>query len=272
MADSGELFALLKNLVENAVDHSPEGGTVRISLTHGGVRVEDEGQGVAEHQRSQVFERFWRAADNTKPGSGLVNLQVTATYTCTTNIKLCSKPVTVTGFVLTGPDAGNYTLSQPSGLTANITKADLLVTGLTAQDRAYDTGTVAGLVGTPAVQALLTDVVTLQGSAAGAFANKAAGANKAVTVTGLSLASGGDNDNYRLVLPTGEGVPSHQVAGEATLQCLEGRLRVDAEGREQVLEAGQLLYVPGGLPYAITALRPASALLTIALKPSTAKE
>ncbi len=71
MADSGELFVLLKNLVENAVDHSPQGGTVRISLTHGGVRVEDEGQGVAEHQRSQVFERFWRAADNTKPGSGL---------------------------------------------------------------------------------------------------------------------------------------------------------------------------------------------------------
>lgn len=71
MADSGELFVLLKNLVENAVDHSPQGGTVRISLTHGGVRVEDEGQGVAEHQRSQVFERFWRATDNTKPGSGL---------------------------------------------------------------------------------------------------------------------------------------------------------------------------------------------------------
>jgi signal transduction histidine kinase len=71
MADSGELFVLLKNLVENAVDHSPHGGTVRISLTHGGVCVEDEGQGVAEHHRSQVFERFWRAADNQKPGSGL---------------------------------------------------------------------------------------------------------------------------------------------------------------------------------------------------------
>lgn len=71
MADSGELFVLLKNLVENAVDHSPQGGTVRISLSRGGIRVEDEGQGVAEHHRSQVFERFWRAADNKKPGSGL---------------------------------------------------------------------------------------------------------------------------------------------------------------------------------------------------------
>lgn len=71
MADSAELFVLLKNLVENAVDHSPNGGTVRIRLARTGICVEDESQGVAEDQRSQVFERFWRAADNKKPGSGL---------------------------------------------------------------------------------------------------------------------------------------------------------------------------------------------------------
>lgn len=71
MADAGELFVLLKNLVENAVDHSPTGSTVRITLTPRGVSVEDQGKGVPEHERSQVFERFWRAADNTRPGSGL---------------------------------------------------------------------------------------------------------------------------------------------------------------------------------------------------------
>jgi O-glycosyl hydrolase len=31
-----------------------------------------------------------------------------------------NKPVTVTGYALTGADAGNYTLAQPAGLTANI--------------------------------------------------------------------------------------------------------------------------------------------------------
>ncbi|MDV7391605.1 HAMP domain-containing protein, partial [Arthrospira platensis SPKY1] len=31
MADAGELFVLLKNLVENAVDHSPRGSTVRVT-------------------------------------------------------------------------------------------------------------------------------------------------------------------------------------------------------------------------------------------------
>jgi signal transduction histidine kinase len=71
LADAGELFVLLKNLIENAVDHSPQGGIVRITLTPSGICVEDQGKGVAEDQRTQVFERFWRAPDNTKPGSGL---------------------------------------------------------------------------------------------------------------------------------------------------------------------------------------------------------
>lgn len=31
-----------------------------------------------------------------KPGSGLANIEVTATYNCTTNIKLCAKPATIT--------------------------------------------------------------------------------------------------------------------------------------------------------------------------------
>jgi signal transduction histidine kinase len=70
-ADAGELFVLLKNLVENAIDHSPSGGIVRISVTPWGLCVEDQGKGVAEHHRAHVFERFWRASDNTKPGSGL---------------------------------------------------------------------------------------------------------------------------------------------------------------------------------------------------------
>jgi signal transduction histidine kinase len=71
LADAGELFVLLKNLIENAVDHSPPGGIVRITLTQRGLCVEDQGQGIAEHQRKLVFERFWRAPDNARRGSGL---------------------------------------------------------------------------------------------------------------------------------------------------------------------------------------------------------
>ena len=40
-----------------------------------------------------------------------------------------AKPVTAAGFTIGGADAGNYTLTQPAGLTADITGAPLVVTG-----------------------------------------------------------------------------------------------------------------------------------------------
>ena len=70
-ADEGELFVLLKNLVENAIDFSPAGGTVRIRLLMDRLHVDDEGSGVPPDQREKVFERFWRATQGDRPGSGL---------------------------------------------------------------------------------------------------------------------------------------------------------------------------------------------------------
>ena len=70
-ADPGELFVLLKNLVENAIDHSPRGGVVLVSPTSEHLEVEDRGPGVPDAYRDKVFERFWRAPDNTRSGSGL---------------------------------------------------------------------------------------------------------------------------------------------------------------------------------------------------------
>ena len=64
--------------------------------------------------------------------------------------------VTVTGYTISGTDAGNYTLSQPTGLTANITSAPLSVINLTANNRTYD-GTATNIVlsGTAALSACL---------------------------------------------------------------------------------------------------------------------
>jgi len=56
-----------------------------------------------------------------------------------------SKPVTVTGYALAGADIGNYTLSQPAGLSADITQAGLTVTGITSNDKSYDGNTTATL-------------------------------------------------------------------------------------------------------------------------------
>ena len=52
--------------------------------------------------------------------------------------------VTINGLALGGPQAGNYMLVEPS-TTANITPAMLTVTGITADDKAYDGTTAATL-------------------------------------------------------------------------------------------------------------------------------
>ena len=48
------------------------------------------------------------------------------------------KAVSVSGFSITGADAGNYTLAQPSNVTANITKKSLTVSGTSVADKVYD--------------------------------------------------------------------------------------------------------------------------------------
>ena len=49
------------------------------------------------------------------------------------------KPVTVSGLSLGGSASGNYSLTQPSGLSANITALGVTVSsGLSANNKAYD--------------------------------------------------------------------------------------------------------------------------------------
>ncbi len=70
-ADEGAVFVLAKNLLENAIEFSPAGGVVSLTLDPGGFTVDDEGPGVREADRERVFERFWRAADQRRAGAGL---------------------------------------------------------------------------------------------------------------------------------------------------------------------------------------------------------
>ena len=112
-----------------------------------------------------------------------------------------SKVVTA-ALSIAGTDSGNYALTQPTSLTADITKADLAVTGLTASNKVYDATVTAALGGTAAITKLGTDDVAIGGTAAGAFADKNVAAGKAVTVTGNTI-SGTDAGNYTLVQQTG---------------------------------------------------------------------
>lgn len=67
----------------------------------------------------------------------------------------------------------------------------------------------------------------------------------------------------RTVLHAGRSVPEHKVDGELTLQCIEGELRVSAHGRKISLMPGQMLFLGGGVPHAVDALKDSSALLTL---------
>ena len=114
----------------------------------------------------------------TDPGAGLGNKTVTvsnATFTTSNGASVLSS---------------DYNVSYVNSTVSTIDQAILTVTGVTAQSKTYDGGTVAGLnvsnvtyTGTYG-----SDQVTLSGTnATGTFASADAGTNIAVTVTGTSF-------------------------------------------------------------------------------------
>ena len=69
--DEGELTVIVKNLLENAIKHSPDGARIRVTISGNGFIVEDSGNGIHEQYHEQVFERFWRKNQSDRSGSGL---------------------------------------------------------------------------------------------------------------------------------------------------------------------------------------------------------
>lgn len=73
--DADALRAMIANLIGNAIQYTPERGTVEVSLTHQDGRaifdVSDTGPGIPEAERARVFDRFYRLAGSAGAGSGL---------------------------------------------------------------------------------------------------------------------------------------------------------------------------------------------------------
>ncbi|GAA4302376.1 hypothetical protein GCM10023183_14200 [Nibribacter koreensis] len=133
--------------------------------------------------------------------AGNVTLQLAATFN-DKNVGT-SKPITPNA-TLTGAKAINYSVTQPGGLTANITPKGLTVSGVTAVSRVYDRTTSASLQGTPSLSGVVqNDVVNFNPALLTAtFDTKTVGVDKAVTVTGNAL-TGTDAGNYTFAAITG---------------------------------------------------------------------
>lgn len=77
----GDLLRLLRNLLENAIRHSPAGGRVQLRCEEAGaaihVAVSDDGPGVAEIDRDRIFEAFYRGARERAANDGGTGLGLT---------------------------------------------------------------------------------------------------------------------------------------------------------------------------------------------------
>ena len=104
------------------------------------------------------------------------------------------KPVTVLGVDLDGTEAANYTVSQPTGLEADISQLNTTAS-FVADDKVYDGDNSATTSTRTVTNEVSGDDVELAGDAT--FDNKNVGEDKVVTIETPSL-SGTDALNYNL--------------------------------------------------------------------------
>ncbi len=155
------------------------------------------------------------------------------------------KTVTFSGFALSGADADNYTLSQPTDSKATISPLSVIVGGVTASDKIYDGTATATIEGTAVVSGVISgDDVTLNTTLVSAsFETKDVGTGKTVTFSGYFI-MGADAVNYSLSQPNSDmaditekelsitglsiqdkkydGTSSATISGTATLEGIVG--------------------------------------------------
>ncbi|WP_005032598.1 ATP-binding protein [Holophaga foetida] len=74
-ASEADLVSLVRNLVDNAVRYTPEGGRVDLGASESGdqviLQIEDNGPGIPVEERERVLDPFYRVLGSEQPGSGL---------------------------------------------------------------------------------------------------------------------------------------------------------------------------------------------------------
>ena len=63
------------NLLKNAIEHTPQGGTVTVTANgsniSSNITISDTGEGIPEKELPHIFERFYRSSEYTKNGFGI---------------------------------------------------------------------------------------------------------------------------------------------------------------------------------------------------------
>jgi hypothetical protein len=132
------------------------------------------------------------------------------------------------GSVNDGNGGNNYAVSLVNAENGSITPKELTLSGITAANKVYDGTTLAVLnvTGASLSGVVSGDSVSLNASnAAGVFNDKNAGANKAITISGMTL-SGGSAGNYTLssVAPTSAQITARPitVSAAASIKTYDG--------------------------------------------------
>lgn len=78
VADEEKISIVFQNLIENALNYTPEGGSVKVRLTYDGTHfistIEDNGVGIPKSELDKLFTKFYRGEEATRlqtDGSGL---------------------------------------------------------------------------------------------------------------------------------------------------------------------------------------------------------
>jgi len=151
---------------------------------------------------SRAYDRTTTATLSGTPAyDGLANgesfsVSGTAAASFATKTVGTAKPITVTGYEA---PSSNYSITQPTGLSANITSVALTVTGASVTSKTYNGTAAATISGASLVGVISPDTVTVSGGGTFADVNAANG----ISVTTALTLGGTDAANYTLTQPTG---------------------------------------------------------------------